>query len=175
VNTSAITGTLKGFEQRFNQERDLFRSATEISELFLVPKKRTRGGFYPAAPIPNYPGEAEPTYDNVAAWWTNYRGTGDNSREMPYRDLHARLTTKSNTFTIHYRVQLLKKARSTGAMVWDETRDATLSEYRGSTTLERYVDPNTAAVPDYASGNDSLKPLDDFYQFRIIKKRQFAP
>jgi hypothetical protein len=49
------------------------------------------------------------------------------------------------------------------------------SEYRGLTTLERYVDPNTAAIPDYASADPALKPLDEFYQFRVIRKRQFAP
>ncbi len=35
--------------------------------------------------------------------------TGDNLREKPYADLYPRLTTKSNTYTVHFRVQNAQK------------------------------------------------------------------
>jgi hypothetical protein len=58
--------------------------------------------------------------------------------------LYAKLTTQSNTYTVHYRVQKLKKARCTSAAQWDESKDNILGEYRGSSLIERYVDPGDA-------------------------------
>jgi uncharacterized protein (TIGR02600 family) len=87
-------------------------------------------------------------------FWKYNALTGDNLREKPYTDMYPRLTTKSNTFTVHYRVQSLRQrpynglsadaAAATWYATWDEKRDQVLSEYRGSTTIERYLDPQDA-------------------------------
>lgn len=48
--------------------------------------------------------------------------TGDNSRERPYATIYPRLTTKSNTYTVHMCVQPLKKVKSGPADIWTEAR-----------------------------------------------------
>jgi len=48
-------------------------------------------------------------------------------------------------------------------------------EYRGSTTLERYIDPNNAAIPDFPTDMSNPLTLDSFYRWRIIENAQFAP
>ncbi len=192
INADETTGTLKGFEDRFNNG-DIFRSASEICGLPLVPQQiaginqALRAGFssvvYPSPAPPT-----SPTYANMSTWWNSYSLTGDNLREEPYGDLYPRLTTKSNTFTVHVRVQALKKSSATGASTFvDPTdtnvtggRDVITAEYRGSYQIERYVDPNVAAAadgtafPDYASGTLSTAvPIDKFYKFRTINTKRF--
>ncbi|MEI9894174.1 MAG: Verru_Chthon cassette protein A [Chthoniobacter sp.] len=135
-----VTETLKGFQQRFDAGQ-IFRSETEICSLSLIP-------------------EGETWKANFESWWDNYRLTGDNSREQPYAHLLPRLTTKSNTYTVHFRVQSLKKHPVTSdaeAALWDEARDAVTSEYRGSRTVERYIDPNDERIPNYARPRGRLR------------------
>lgn len=94
-------------------------------------------------------------------------------RERPYAALYPQLTTKSNTFTVHYHVQVLKKVKGTDSAVWTEGKDKVQSEYRGSTLIERYIDPNSADLPDFAI--DKTKSLDEYYHFRTLSSRRFAP
>ncbi len=113
-------------------------------------------------------------------FWSGNRPTGDNVRERSYSNLYARLTTRSNTFRVHVRAQVLKKARSTAADTYNPAVDAVLSEYRGSTLLERYIDPNdstsAATIPDYASGGvTGQAPLDSFYRFHSLETKRFNP
>jgi hypothetical protein len=107
-------------------------------------------------------------------FWKTRRLTGDNSKERPYATIYPRLTTKSNTFTIHFRAQTLQKAPGGNPGEWDETRDKILGEYRGSQTIERYIDPNDAAIPDYADLT-STSPISDFYKIRVLQAKQFTP
>lgn len=188
-----VDETLKGFQARFSKG-DVFRSASEICEIFLAPK-----------PLPDLPdGSAryiktnartgkslpktsqKPKYEDMTDWWNGlaadpddgFKLTGDNTRESPYNQLYPRLTTRSNTYQVHYRVQVLKKARSTSATVWNEKKDTLLADHRGSVLLERYVDPNDPALPNFVTtpaGANSSKALDDYYRFRIISKKQFTP
>jgi hypothetical protein len=115
----------------------------------------------------------------MRAFWQNHRATGDNVRERPYSNLYARLTTRTNTFRVHVRAQVLKKARSTAPNEFDSTKDSVLSEYRGSTLIERYIDPTdtTNPIPDYAASPNplNLPPLDTFYQFRVLESKRFNP
>jgi hypothetical protein len=116
----------------------------------------------------------------MKTFWQNHPLTGDNSRERPYTNLQARLTTKSNTFTVHYWVQTLKKAPGGSASVWDESKDMVTGEMRGSETIERYINPNETGIPDYAaeySGSSSASPTDlgAFYRWRTVQTRRFAP
>src|SRR5687767_7834930 len=106
INPDESTGTLAGFENRF-AAGDIFRSATEICDISLVPGERTDGE----------PPAGNPSYDTMNDWWMGstandgYKLTGDNVRESPYNNIYPRLTTKSNSYTVHVRAQSLKKAK----------------------------------------------------------------
>ncbi len=155
--------TLKGFADRFSRN-DLFRSAAEICGISLVPK------------------DSGVTYSGMKSYWLTHRPTGDNSRERPYATIYPRLTTKSNTYTVHFRVQALKKSSRTDPATWVEGKDAVTSEYRGSQVIERYIDPADTRIPDYASASvyssnsSTADPtLDSFYRFRVLSSKRFSP
>jgi uncharacterized protein (TIGR02600 family) len=158
-----IVNTLKDFDDKF-AKNEVFRSATEICEMNLIPAK------------------GNPAVSNSAgmvSFWNNNALTGDNLREKPYVDIYPRLTTKSNTFTVHYRVQALKKAAGTSPDKWVQGRDQVAAEYRGSTTIERYIDVNDPNLPDFASlivkaPEDPKANIDRYYRFRVIKTKRFA-
>ncbi|MEO0447102.1 MAG: Verru_Chthon cassette protein A, partial [Verrucomicrobiota bacterium] len=195
--------TLRQFDQRFNSpsdsfqagDGDLFRTASEICEQWLVP--------FPVR-FDNHPNLNENLrLEDMPRVWnpdsSNGLGlVGDNSKERPYSNLVARLTTKSNTFQVHYRAQIVRQApfspvnpgnrRSDDEWaIFDSDVDGVVGEYRGSTTIERYLDPNDTSIPDYAeltsepSGKASsisplnLVALDQFYRFRVLSEKRFAP
>jgi hypothetical protein len=169
--------TLKAFDDLFTSKGELFRSATQICERFLYPKYDETGK---AANLNFAPGEA-----NIKNFWygdakTKNNGhtlTGDNLREQPYGALYPRLTTKSNTYTVHMRVQTLRKKPGSKHEVWDEVSDQVTSEYRGSSTVERYIDPHDPRFddkhPDYIDvDKQSLEPA---YRFRVVNSKRFQP
>ena len=152
-----IAQTLKQADDRFAAGK-AFRSATQISELHLVRN-----------------GESLSEYLSGSIWPNNLV-TGENTREKPYTDLYARLTTKSNSYTVHMRVQVLKKkASATPAddATWREGTDQVVSEFRGATLLERYLDTG-AQFPDFANSS-STASVEDYYKFRIISTKRFVP
>ncbi len=159
-----IAQTLQGFTQRF-ASNDIFRSASEICTIWLVPAGLSQ------------------TYSTMQTFWNSTSGsngslTGDNVRERPYANIYARLTTKSNTFTVHYHVETLKKAKSTSVTQWVEGTDVITGDYRGSTTLERFLDTSDTNIPDYATAAQPLpagQSIDNFYKFRVIETKQFNP
>ena len=74
---------------------------------------------------------------------------------------------------------LKKSPNSTTQTTWADGTDKVISTYRGSTTIERYVNPRDPGLPDYASIT-TLPPtganaLPNFYKFRILGERQFNP
>lgn len=159
-----IATTLQACDTKFNKG-EIYKSATEICELNLIP-----------------PGE---TSSSMAAFWNANKLTGDNLREKPYADLYSRLTTKSNTYTVHVCVQLLKKNKLTGDTVFVDpkstsaNKDFVVSEYRGSTTIERYISGNQT-LPDMAmlfanNPNNSALNMSQYYKFRILNTRKFTP
>jgi uncharacterized protein (TIGR02600 family) len=156
----AIDGnqTIIQFKNRFNAG-ELFRTATEVSEIPLIPEGQTGA--------------------TISNWWSARRITSDTLREQPYVSLLSRVTTKSNTFTVHYRVQALRQPPRTGRSwaEWDEARDQVVGEYRGATTIERFLDPNAQNIPDYTQVNLSgnYDPIDKFYRWRVLSQKQFAP
>jgi hypothetical protein len=164
LNLSTNIGTLVGFEQRFGSN-DIFRSAAEICSIPLVPASSTWSSV---------------TNTSSTGFWATNLATGDNSKERPYARIYPKLTTKSNTYTVHYRVEVLKKSpNSTSQTIWADGTDKVISTYRGSTTIERYVNPRDPGLPDYASIT-TLPPtganaLPNFYKFRILGERQFNP
>jgi len=147
--------TLKGFLNRFDA-KDIFRSPSEICSLSIVPQ------------------ETGITYATMSTYWNDKQLTGDNSRERPYVTIYPRLTTQSNSFTVHFRAQALKKVTGTAPAIWDENKDLVTGEFRGSETLERYIDPNNTAIPDYVDPSVTT-PISSFYKFRVVQAKQFAP
>ncbi len=173
--------TLKAFEERFDNN-DVFRSASEICGIYLYPARQPSGSDTdaPATALVTRADSGSNRDAAVKNWW--YSGdakslTGDNLRERPYSYLYPLLTTKSNTYTVHYRVQALKKTKATAAGVWDEAGDKITGEYRGSTTIERYINPNDTNIPDYPTNLAKIDsdPLGKYYKWRVVGTRQFAP
>ena len=186
-----------GFDARFNGTNpgatpDIFRSASEICNIFLVPQEQQNppNGTASSAGGYNDPNLATAglTYLNTASWWDNFSLTGDNSRESPYNQIYPRLTTKSNTFQVHYRVQLLKKLANSSQTTWTEGVDQVVSEYRGSSILERYIDPNdprllgSGSPVDFTQFQSDTTPtpvdkynIDKYYKFRVISTKVFTP
>lgn len=168
------TETLAEFDKRFDDGREAFKSATEITEMHLVPQEiaerlgQTKGSI----------GLKTPSVDQMRSgeFWREVSLVGDNSRERPYTNIHQRVTTKSNTFKVHYRAQVLKQSRrqdDSQYANWMPELDSMQAEYRGSSIVERYVDPNDPDIPDFAD-NPQLS-LKEFYQFRVVNPRRFAP
>ncbi len=168
-------GVFDQFEKRFADGTDLFKSATEICEVHL-----------PAVEVAKVFGLNKGEYVGVTTstaeimesgnWWDVYSLTGDNTRERPYTNLQQRLTTKSNTFKVHYRAQVIKQSRRENDSeygVWRPELDTVQAEYRGSSIVERFVDPNNPNLPDFAT--DQNATLDEFYQYRVVNPRRFAP
>ena len=159
VNTDE---TLTQFDDRFKAGQ-VFVSASEICDVHIVPQGATLSG--------------------MASYWsanptTGHALTGDNLRERIYTTLYPRLTTKSNTYTVHFRVQALKQTSKSTADVWTEGKDVVLSEYRGSTGIERFIDAENPLVPDYGASTDPTNmadTLDKFYRWRVVSNRVFAP
>ncbi len=153
-------GTLQQFEERFRQG-DLFRSASEICDLYLVPR-----------------GYSLPAFKDT--WYgDDFALVGDNVRERPYGDIYPRLTTRSNTFTVHYRVQVLRSPDAVSpdparASQWDERRGAIIGEARGSATIERFLDPGRTDLPDYTA-TPFAQPLDHFHEWRVVATNRFPP
>ena len=148
--------TLAQADQRF-ASGEIFRSATEICELHLV---RT--------------GENLADYQSGAVW-RDALITGDNTRERPYTNLYARLTTRSNTFTVHLRVQALRHGGTQPGdwTVWREERSQPVGEYRGSALVERYIDPADPNLPDFATAPDAV--ADFACRIRTLATRKFVP
>lgn len=139
--------TLKQFDNRF-AAGDIFRSASEICSIFLVP---------------NAPGA---TANGMATWWNDYQLTGNNSRERPYATLYPLLTTKSNVFTTHLRAQAIKRL--------PDGRIDVQGEYRGSVTFERFLDPN-AKIFTAGTVNPDDVSLEPYFRFRTLVAKQFDP
>lgn len=104
------------------------------------------------------------------AFWSRPTGagwmTGDNLRELPYAQLYSRLTTRSNSYTVHVRVQVLqKKPGDPRQDVWNEDSDLILGDWRGSYEIERYLD---------SANVTNTRPLGP-YRFRIVSARRFTP
>jgi uncharacterized protein (TIGR02600 family) len=174
--------TIKSMDMKFDQyspsspEKGFFKSASQICEQFLYPVGVTAGV----------------NTANIKAYWNAQKLTGDNMRERPYADLYPRVTTKSNTYTVHMRVQTLRKRPFSGGKpddfysTWEEGKDQMLSEYRGSAVIERYLnpqdrrfdkgDPETVKMKDYIDVDSTTGPsLEQAYKFRVINVKRFLP
>ena len=163
-----IAATLAQFRQRFDNSDGTgfyaFRTATEICDIHIVPDKASVNS-----------SSRTGLDEDMAKYWAGNALTGDNTRERIYTTVYPRLTTKSNTFTVHFRAQALRQVPGSTPGQWVEGKDLVTADYRGATTIERYVDPSDAAIPDYASKPSAAPVLDSFYHWRVRSLRQFAP
>lgn len=158
LNLSDSDGSLRQFKERFSQW-DIFRSPSEICDIYLVPQ--------------GYSWTSNTAAD--AGWYgDDFALVGDNVRERPYADIYPRLTTKSNTFTVHYTVQALKNPTANAPDKWTEGKGQVLGELRGSVTLERFLDPANTSIPDYATAKNETN-LEKYYQWRVIERSTFSP
>ncbi|XHR27118.1 MAG: Verru_Chthon cassette protein A [Chthoniobacteraceae bacterium] len=151
--------TLAQFQTKFAQG-SIFKSASEICDVHIIPANLGQT----AATMPDF--------------WASHALTGDNLRERIYTTLYPRLTTKSNTYTVHFRAQALHKSPNSTPGTWTEGRDLVTGEYRGSTTIERFINSNSTAIPDYAGDTSQISgtnTLDNYYKWRVVENRQFAP
>ena len=182
--------TIRAFKDIFDkfktdQNLGIFKSASEICDRALYPKQvqgniiRGAAGIKYTAPSFN----ADPDFYLKTTFWGSNALTGDNMREKPYSDLYPRVTTKSNTYTVHVRAQALRQTvQSAAAGVWDEKKDRLIGEYRGSSTVERYIDPEDARFDPRSTGiaeadriDVDSEPVEKAYRFRVINTKRFVP
>ena len=172
--------TMTLFEKRFTDNAP-FLTASQICEMPLVPKPEnvSASGLVPASKNPFTTtlaanSTATQVTNYVDSFWANTTlggaGTADNLRERPYTTIYPRVTVKSNTYTVHLRVQSLKKRPGSDPQTFDQTKDTVTSEYRGSFMIERFLDPNAANF-SITNANSTLGP----YKFRVVNTKQFSP
>jgi uncharacterized protein (TIGR02600 family) len=173
--------TMEQFEEKFDRGRDIFKSSSEICDIHLIPVEVSTRMNSSKGSIGSY----TPNVSDMknAQYWEDHSLVGDNSRERPYTNIQTRVTTKSNSYLVHYRAQVLKQSRrdSDGEYgLWRPGTDSVQAEYRGSSGVERHVDPNSEEIPDYATvfvkdPDIDQKSLDKFYEYRVINPKRFAP
>jgi uncharacterized protein (TIGR02600 family) len=158
LNLDEFNGTLKQFSDKF-AGGGIFKSASEICDQYLVPEGYTWPGF------------------DVQWYGNDFALVGNNVRDRPYADIYPRLTTQSNTFTVHFKVQVLKQPVASDQTQWVENPNFIKAEYQGSTTIERYLDPTDSQIPDYGNGTDptAMTPIEAYYKWRIIANNAFPP
>jgi uncharacterized protein (TIGR02600 family) len=170
-----------------------YKSATQICERFLFPALASDGAGSGDVSPPKW----DRNDSNIRRFWIKNVITGDNMREKPYVDLYPRLTTKSNTYTVHVRVQKLRPQKGKADpdfLIWNETEDCIAAEYRGEVQIERYLDPqdkrfvidqNDTTVPadeqfnvdatQYNANIPKSRPLEFAYRYRTVSSKRFSP
>lgn len=156
--------------------RGLFRTASQICEVHLVPETIAGAKFNPGSVT------VQNASATMAKFWQDHAITGDNIRERPYANIYQKITARSNTYRVHFRAQAMKKARSLDPTMVKtvstagSSTDSVIAEYRGSALIERYLDMNTT-LPDYAQSGDPLASpsLENYYRYRVLEAKQFAP
>ena len=152
-----IPGILNKVVNPYLDANGYFRSPTQICELDLYTTDFTAGS-------------------NRRNYWEAHNITGDNQRERAYAQIYPRLTTKSNVFTVHAWGQSIAKNPSTKDDAWDtfdESADRVMGDYRGSTMVERFIDPNDPALAGYDAANDKALDLERYYRFRVLNSKRF--
>ena len=149
-----LNQTLTPFQQRF-ENGEVFITPSEITTLPLVPQGQT------AATITNF--------------WQNHRPTGENLRERPYSHIYPRLTTKSNVFNVHYRVQTLRNPPAADPEIWSESKGQVMAELRGNTLIERFIDLGGTGVVDFALPANASANAESLYRFRVLATKDFNP
>jgi len=161
----------EGFGLPFN----VFRSASEICETWLVPEPEGVVTLEDVIGTVSSNGER-------SGFWEEHKLTGDNLRERPYANLYPRVTVRSNVFKLHMVAQTLQKATSENVKSFDSTKDSVTAEWRGSCLIERSIDPRDDLLnnKDYTKLNTvTLDPkvtpkLDVYYTYRVTEVKQLT-
>ncbi len=152
-----IPQTVRLIRERLRDNRP-FLSASEICEIPLVPREEDG-----AAVVSDSDSLAD--FDTkLGQFWDSHRLTGDNALERPYAHLYPRLTTRSNTFTVHVIAQSLRKSATSPEGEFGDGQGAATGEWRGSFLVERYLDPASQTVQP----GTPLGP----YKLRVISSRK---
>jgi len=163
--------TMLQWEDKFDSG-EVFKHASEVCEQFLVPEGEASSA-----------SSSSSVRSAMQSFWDSHRLTGDNSLERPYANIYPRLTTRSNTYRIHFLVQTITKARSTEPGKFVKDTDTITGESQGDALVERSIDPNDPALgtSDYNYINAALtgtlstaKSLDSLYSWRIRHYRKFS-
>lgn len=167
---------------------NVFRSATEICELWMAPE---RGSLTATNSEPSDDDHRKylqwiqgpvagstRTIDN--SFWEQHKLTGDNARERPYANIYPKLTTRSNVFRVHIVAQALRKSASSPPESFDSTRpdnpDLITAEWRGHAIIDRTIDPREKELElvDYLSLASAAPRLDRYYTYRITELKQLT-
>lgn len=178
--------TLALFDERFRCGFS-FLSPSQICEMFLLPKRASNTDT--AVPVvwanTLTANLSQTSANSISKFWRDHAPTADNLKEKPYANLYPKLTTRSNTFQVYVRTQVIRKSRSSDPAKYVDGADLVTGEYRGSAVIERYLDVDAlAALPvsqrDYAQGSATImmnentrKPLDAYHRFRILSQKSF--
>ena len=118
----------------------------------------------------------------LSTFWEKHKLTGDNALERPYALLYPRLTTRSNSYTVHVRVQTLAQNSRNSSYIIKASQGQPTGEFRGSFLIERYLDANSANILDATGQPASVPASGDTtglalgpYRFRIVSSKQFVP
>lgn len=142
--------TLKQFDETFAKGK-IFITESEICEQFLIPEGESWDG----------------TGQSMRAFWDRHRLSGDNTLERPYAGLYSRLTTRSNAFRVHYRIQLIDKGDASPPDEFDPNTDTITTDHRGAKIIERVLDAEAESMPNYISSEDNFADharLERFYR-----------
>ncbi len=145
-----VAETLRSFEEKFARD-EIFLTESEVCEQFLIPEGE------------RWDAEGE----GIRAFWDEHRLSGDNVLERPYAGLYSRLTTRSNVYRLHYRVQRLAKHAESSPGRFEPELDSVIDEQRGSSIIKRVLDTDHPDLPNYARDPDRLPSIDAFYEFRV--------
>ena len=140
--------TLTQSEETF-AKGEIFMTESEICEQFLIPEGQAWDG----------------TGESMRAFWDAHRLSGDNTLERPYAGLYSRLTTRSNAFRLHYRIQAITKGASSPPNRFDRDNDTIAEDRRGSKSIERVL--NDQDLPNYLDNRKDLASTpraESFYQ-----------
>ncbi|MEO0416495.1 MAG: Verru_Chthon cassette protein A, partial [Verrucomicrobiota bacterium] len=184
-STIQESGTINQFVDKFDSG-EVFKTSSAITEIHLIPEDvSVRLGGAGGYDIGTY----TPTVGQMSngKYWEDHRLVGDNSREKPYTNIQARMTAKSNTFKVHYRGQVITQATVSDRdyNFFDPEMDSATGEYRGSSIVERYMDPNDGRIPDYTGELSNVAEVSftvggkevvgEFYRYRILNPTRFSP
>jgi len=177
-----LEATMKLFDERFESGFS-FISPAQICEMYLLPKKADATDTLVPTQWPDKMTDLIKTgnQSGILKFWEDHAITGENLKERPYTNIYPRLTTRSNTYQVFMRAQVIRKARSSDPSKFEADKDQIGAEYRGSAVIERYLDLHDDQLDpssglDYATGDITSKPtLDDLHRFRVIAQKRFDP